>query len=278
MSSNLRDKLFKYWRKAFFALGALCSILTIFLPLTVMEKIVGVIGVMLLLSFMANFILHSRLNTVEESLEDQKGYDNLIDEKYTLPVFIHNKSLEVRVSEGNDRVKYKYTISSTDGNTIENFYALIGTDKEVSWEDLDISTEGGQIEEYHRRDYEEFSRFIITFRLFDAVGPNDTYEISYSLEHDVVDIDDDYSYLNIRHDTETTNFELIFPDGYQPVRYVASQKETGMDEESTETDRSLPDPELNQNEGQACITWSCSSVSLGNRYKLDWIVEEDSSW
>jgi len=212
--------------------------------------------------------LYLKLSDTKEDLEEQKEYSNMIDEKYTQPVAVKQKEIDVKMTNGgDDKVKYTHKICALDDYSIEKFYGLIGTDKEIAWEDLNPEIDGGRLVDYHRRDYEEFSRFVLTIRLYESVDSNESHEISYSVQHDVVDVLDDYSYLNIRHKTEETNFALTLPEGVEAKHASAKQ------DKPEESETNLHDPDIDRSGEKDRITWSYSDLSLGDRYKLHWFSE-----
>lgn len=214
--------------------------------------------------------MSKKLSEIKGELEEQKVYNNMIDEKYTQPVAVNNKGIKVELAEqADDKVTYTHKICALENNTIETFYGLIGTNKQVAWEDLDIDIDGGKIEEHFRRDYEEFSRFIISIKLYSSVDSSESYELSYTIHHDVVDIQNDYSYLNIRHKTDETNFELVFPKEFNAKHATAKQ------DEPEDCEVTLHDPEIDDSKENNIITWRHNDLSLGDRYKLEWFSEKE---
>lgn len=233
------------------------------------EKLLVSLALISVALLIVALLLRREKQNLAEKIEEQREYNGIIDEKYTLPVEVNNKAMEVDITEnGDDRVTYTHKISPKNNNKIETFYGLIGTNKEVRWEDLNPEVQNGKIEEHHRRDREEFSRFILTMSLYEIISPSGTTEISYTVEHDVVDAKEDHSYLIIRHETTETNFELTFPEEFDVKKATAKQ------DEPNDVDTKLYEPEIEQEDGQDKILWNCSDVSLGDRYRIDWIAEK----
>ena len=262
----------RYLTKLFIVVfGAISSSISFILDIgnNLTEKLL--VSLIIVLVFLSLLIIYLwiKLDDVRDDLEEQKEYSNMIDEKYTQPVAVKKKEIEVKMTDGgDDEVKYTHNICALDDYSIEKFYGLIGTDKKIAWEDLNPEIDGGKLVDYHRRDYEEFSRFILTIRLYESVDSDESHEISYSVQHDVVDVLDDYSYLNIRHKTEETNFDLILPEGVEAKHANAKQ------DRPEESETNLHDPDVDRSGEKDKITWSYNDLSLGDRYKIHWFSEK----
>lgn len=270
MSSNLRQRIKERWKSIIFLLGGGVALVTpLFTAFDTLEaRLIWILAICLVFLGAAFFVALRRISELKDEIEERDSYYNLIDEKFTLPVEIKEKNLFVEMNDGGDDIiRYENTIAATEGNQIDKFYALIGTNKKATWEDLDPDTEGATVVDHHRRDYEELTRFILTLEFHQLVSEDDSYDISYTVSHDVVDVDDDYAYQVIRHPTDEVKIGLTFPDGWEPVRAIASHDD---DSESP----SLPQPEKDLEDDNWKIEWNCSSCSIGERYEIDYLAEQ----
>lgn len=213
--------------------------------------------------------LREEKSELESEMEEKDEYYSLIDSMYSSPVEIQEKETFVNINvdeENNDRVEFTDRLCALDGFEVDEYYALIGItgDKDISWDDLDIQTSGGTVDEYKRRDYENVTRYIIKFLLSDLVDDQDSHELVYGFEHDVVSAEQDEAFVVIREPTGTARVEIKFPEGWVPERSVANGR-------SEDLDRNLPQPDQEQDEdGRWWIKWNCSSCKVGESYIIDW--------
>jgi len=274
MSDNYIKKIKGQSKTAVMLLGAVLAVVQPLFPIemTFTESILYTVLVIASVGWVEFYLTYRQLNNSKQEisklkgrLDQQREYNDLVDSKYTLPVRIQKKGLYVDINEdGDDQVKFENEICAEENTAIDKFYGFIGTDKSIRWEDLNVEAEGATVDTHHRRDYEEFTRFIITLDLDKLVKSDGSYEISYSITHDVVDVEEDHSYLNIRHPVEQSEFRMVFPEGWKPKRYIASPEDN-----SERND--IPQPDRTQNDdGLYSLTWSYSSASLGDRYEIDW--------
>lgn len=274
MAGKYVEKIKTQSKTTVMLLGAVLAVVQPLFPIemTLVESALYTVIIIGSVGWVLAYLTYTQLNRskrnisrLEGKIDQQKEYDDLVDSKYTLPVHIQKKGLYVNINEnGKDQVKFENTICAADDSSIDKFYGFIGTDKNISWENLDVEAEGATVDTHHRRDHEEFTRFIITLDLDQLVKPDDSYDISYSITHDVVDVENDHSYLNIRHPVEQSEFRMVFPEGWKPKRYIASPED-----DSERND--IPQPTRNEeDDGLYSLSWSYTSASLGDRYEIDW--------
>lgn len=223
--------------------------------------------------------LKNEKEELKDEIDEREEFYSLIDEKNTSPVELDYKNLNVEISDGAaDNVVYEMGISALEGHELDIYYALIGTDKGVSWDDLDVNPVGGHVHDYRRRDYEKFTRFVVEFRLDHMITSGDTYKFEFSLEHDVVDPDENAAYLLVREPTDSLGLHIVFPEGWEPNRRVAKYREKTEGSKRNESETSLPRPDKTQNEDEKwCIDWRCSSCQWGQAYQVDWTASYDEA-
>jgi hypothetical protein len=91
------------------------------------------------------------------------------------PVNVERKVLDATLSEDDaDHVEHHYEVTPAfddDADAVDRFYALVGTDRDLTWEDLDIRADGGNIDSdsCERRDWGDMTRFIFPIR-FSAIS------------------------------------------------------------------------------------------------------------
>jgi len=204
---------------------------------------------------------------LEKKLSELEGYNAFLDAKYTHPVNIMNKDIDIQIIEdGKDIVSYGFEFVPDADKNIAQFYALFGVDNhDISWSDVDISAKNAVFSDYKRRDFAEWVRFIIELKLCEKVKPGDQpYCFSLEIRADAFDPDEDIMNALVRHKTDRINYTVQLPEGWGFDRVVASMDENqaGLDS----VDRDIPKAENNGDLAE----WSCDSCQRGDSYVIDW--------
>lgn len=214
--------------------------------------------------------LKNEISNLEDEIEEANAYQHLIDQKNTSPVLVNEKNLQVDIFENNpDEVTFTLSLSALEGNTVYKYTALIGTDNgDTTWEDLDFTPENGSVSTYRRRDFEDLRRFVVEIDLYESVEPDETYELSYSLRHDVMNPEDDYVFTLIRERTDRSSIDVKFPERWEPQRKVSY----GRGDLEIE---GLQDPESYlDDDGHWHLDWECNNCNVGQSYVVDFTAEQ----
>lgn len=213
--------------------------------------------------------LRAKVSNLEDEIEEANRYSHLIDQKNTSPVLVNRKEIMVEICEGGpDEITFTFVISAPEGNKINKYTALIGTDiEDAKWEDLDFNIEGGSVSTYRRRDFNEFRRFVVEIELFENVSFDETYELSFSVNDDVLTPEDDEVIHLVREPTDQTATKVVFPEGWEPKRRVAEGR---GDLEVND----LPRPTKTLKDGYWQLNWEYNSCEIRQSYVVDYTAEK----
>lgn len=186
------------------------------------------------------------------------------------PVNVEKKVLTIDVTEGGpDEIEHTFEFTPAFNEPINEFKALIGSDRHLSWEELDIQCDGGEVEQdaYERRDWGDITRFIFPIR-FDAISGDQFKTITYFYEVDAFDVEGDSAFTVIRSLTNRAVIDITFPEGWKPTMCNLYE---GVDE-----DRSLLDGdnvERDTRDGRWFIRWEGADPAIEDYYELEYRAE-----
>jgi hypothetical protein len=184
--------------------------------------------------------------------------------------------LTVDVTEdGPDSLEYYFTLKGAFDDTMVNeFYFLSGTDKNMSWEDVDFDIDGGTELDHWRRDYRHLSRFLTLVRLNQAVGSSTREELSIRFDLDVVDPDENRAYLVVREPTDIAKIEIILPAGWVSAGRWCYERDTAGGQGGL----CEPDPvEVVRDDGRRMISWETDELVEGESYIVEWKAEKPAT-
>ena len=214
--------------------------------------------------------LNDKIEKLESDLEELNGYSSLIDQKNTSPVIVNEKKMSVRIFEdGKDEIEFTFDLSAVEGNEVNKYTALIGTDIDgTTYDDLNINVQNGDIECYRRRDFENIRRFVVEIDLYQTITDYDSYQLTFSMNDDVLKPADDYVYILIRENTTSTKVTIEFPESWKPQRRISCGR--GNIEL-----KDLPDPDMHQNENNNWeLEWQYNDCVVGQSYKIDYTANK----
>jgi cell division protein FtsB len=217
-----------------------------------------------------NKALESYIQDLESELEEANGYSSLIDQKNTSPVIVNEKKMNVRIREDEkDEVEFNFDLSAVEGNEVNKYTALIGTDIDgTTYDDLNIDVENGDVACYRRRDFENIRRFVVEIDLYRTITYYDSYQLSFSMINDVLEPKNDYVYILIRENTTSTKMNIEFPEGWKPQRRISCGR-------GNLELKDLPDPDLRQNDNNRWeLGWEYNDCVVGQSYKIDYTAEK----
>lgn len=214
--------------------------------------------------------LKSEIQNLKSELEEANGYSSLIDQKNTSPVLVNEKKMNVRIQEEEeDEVEFTFDLSAVEGNEVNKYTALIGTDIDgTTYDDLNINVNNGDVVCYRRRDFEEIRRFVVEIDLYRTITQHNSYQLSLSMNDDLLEPNDDYVYVLIRENTVSTKINIEFPEGWKPKRRISCGR-GNLELEN------LSDPGMHQNENNRWeLRWEYNNCVVGQSYKIDYTAEE----
>ncbi|AUV81266.1 hypothetical protein C2R22_05975 [Salinigranum rubrum] len=188
------------------------------------------------------------------------------------PVNVERKEMEVTLTEdGPDHVEHHYEVTPAFDDPVSIFYALIGSDRNLTWDELDVRVTGGNINPatYERRDWGGMTRFIFPIR-FSAISEGDYKEFSYEYDVDAFNVAKDSAYTVIRSLTKRARIKINFPQGWKPTEYNIYE---GVDND----ERVLGGDDLNlvHEDGKWILIWECTNLALEEYFRLEYIAARD---
>lgn len=280
------EKLSNTWKTVIKFISILAGIITIYTPTTFdffpsgykIKYFLLIIIVCILLGFLRyrketvseKQSLKNEIQNLKSELEEVNGYSSLIDQKNTSPVLVNEKRMNVRIhEEEEDEVEFTFDLSAVEGNEVNKYTALIGTDIDgTTYDDLNINVNNGDVVCYRRRDFEGIRRFVVEIDLYRTITQHNSYQLSLSMNDDLLEPNDDYVYVLIRENTVSTKINIEFPEGWKPKRRISC----GRGNLELET---LSDPGMHQNENNRWeLRWEYNNCVVGQSYKIDYTAEE----
>lgn len=210
---------------------------------------------------------------VWEEIAEQENLSEFIDPKRRTPAVLSTKKIHIEVNDnGPDHIVYSFHISAAfDESPISEFWGMIGTDKEVTDDDLEIEPTGGELVNKWRRDYREFRRFLCLFKLDDTVQTGDKYPLRYSFDINAIDPREDFAYLLVREPTQYGEIIISFPEGWRPTGKWCFERDNEAADEEKECE---DDPTVSQRDGRWVIEWHSNNLIEGESYRVEWTAEK----
>lgn len=201
-----------------------------------------------------------------EQARVEKSADLEREKETESDVYVRNKKLRAEVNpEGKDKVSHEYELTTmSDDITIDSYIATVFTDRELEWQDLELATVGCEVMTYGRDPTDGLVKFPIEFKI-DPVSSPETHTMSYSINYDTLEAENDWVSTIVREPTDKIEMEVLFPEGTFPEDPRAWVVEDG--------DANLADvsPNRTQNEeGKYVLEWERTDVGQENEYLVTW--------
>lgn len=218
-----------------------------------------------------------QLDRLKTELGDLQTRAELDRKRKESPIAILSKSLDVEIEEdGDDTVSYGYEVKPIfDDGIVTQFKAIIATDRDVDWEDLNVREDGLRFVE---KDYEplgEENRYLITYELEETAHPGSPSKFSYTFDQDVVSVDEDAANLMIEDPTRKCIISTIFPEGWKPIGYDCYNIPKGKYQDNdawVEADK-RPD-KYERQDGKWTIRWERENPEEEHIYEVQWTAKE----
>lgn len=246
---------------------------TAIILLSAVLSAVGVVVDLIPSRFVSEFALVVLLGIVitrhyrdwETYVRAEKSID-LQREKEESDVMILSKSLKADISvEDKDIVKHSYTLTSTtEDNYIDRYIALIFTDQELHWKDLNLTYDGCELVDYGRRWGDGRVEFPIELKLPNSISKPATHNLSYTVEYDTLDVESDWVSTLIREPTNHIRMCVSFPENSSPEDPTAYEIHDG------DYLPSDPSPTLTESESGQQLVWERSEVDMDTEYAITW--------
>jgi len=227
-----------------------------------------ILGVLLVLTLLGYHDKRTELRSLKES-------NQIILRRREASLLILEKEITVDVTEEQeDTGTYSLNLTSAfPQSSIEQFPALLKTDADVSWSELNFSIENAYPvhEERERTTNGDEKEFLLPCDFEQTISQPDHYEMSYCIQNDLIDPKGDWVSLVVREPTRIGRIQIELPQGWEVQTRRCYDIPMGEKEreESPSDDRYF---DLRDND--RIIEWSRTDPKIGHEYRIEWTAEK----
>lgn len=154
---------------------------------------------------------------------------------------------------------------------VESFPALLKTDTDIAWSDLNFSVQNADPihEERERTINGEEKRFLLPCDFERAISRPEHYQMSYSIKNELLSPSEDWVSLEVREPTRIGRIRIELPPGWQ----VRTRRcyDIALDESSEKV--AGDDRHFDLHEDGRIIEWSRTDPEIGHEYRIEWTAK-----